>query len=75
MVRTRRHSCGETLDLIERYEVIPVGAFQLACSGFVDAPETEDLDLVYDEYRCSYCGESLAKKDQEWVRSLLPEDN
>lgn len=71
MAQTQHHCCGNPLDLLETYEVIPAG--QLAWRGdrFTLTEDGDDPDRVLAEYRCGYCGDPLDFKQQQWVRMHL----
>jgi hypothetical protein len=72
--QTRHHSCGEPLNSVQRYEVIPAGLYVFGSHAFTLSHDGEHPDLVIEDYRCNYCGELLDHGDKRWVMAHLPPD-
>ncbi len=76
IAKPRTHSqCGQRLDNVTLYEVIPAGQFAFSDKVYHEVILPEELPELIHEYRCSCCNEILKGQDLDYVQKRMRQSN
>lgn len=67
----RLHRCGNQLNRVFYYEIVPAGQWAYEQGVFVPIISTEEGDDIRVELRCPHCMETLNGKESKWFLDLM----